>query len=46
MAVLDTAFNLGHEDVGSLFLPGYNATPDGLGEENLDPSPGRVKIYV
>lgn len=39
VAVLDTAFNLGHEDVGSLFLPGYNATPDGLGEENLDPSP-------
>ncbi len=39
VAVLDTAFNREHEDVGSLFLPGYNATPDGLGETNLDPSP-------
>lgn len=38
VAVLDTAFNLAHEDAG-LFLPGYNATPDGLGESNLDPSP-------
>ncbi len=39
VAVLDTAFHRGHEDVGGLFLPGYNATPDGLGETNLDPSP-------
>ncbi|WP_018461971.1 S8 family serine peptidase [Thermus oshimai] len=38
VAVLDTAFNPAHEDAG-LFLSGYNATDDGLGASNLDPSP-------
>ncbi|RTI57907.1 peptidase S8 [Thermus scotoductus] len=39
VAVLDTAFNPKHEDMGGVFLSGYNATPDGLPKDNLDPSP-------
>ncbi|RTG95651.1 peptidase S8 [Thermus scotoductus] len=39
VAVLDTAFNPAHPDLSSHLLPGRNLTPDGLGQNNLDPSP-------
>ncbi|BDG23589.1 hypothetical protein TthSNM33_07830 [Thermus thermophilus] len=39
VAVLDTAFNLDHPDVQGNFLSGRNLTPDGLGPNDLSPSP-------
>jgi len=39
VAVLDTAFNPSHPDLGAGLLPGGNLTPDGLGPNDLSPAP-------
>lgn len=39
VAVLDTAFNPEHPDLRGQLLPGKNLTPDGLGQDDLSPSP-------